>query len=74
MTPIPKLVKIDNHFARDTSTMAIVNTDSSYYNTIVANRQQTTALNEVQQQIENLKNDFNEIKTMLLQIIGNKNV
>jgi hypothetical protein len=68
------LVKIDNQFARDTSTMAIINTDSSYYDTIVANRQQSSTIKEVQLQVESLKNDFNEIKHMLLQIIGNKNV
>jgi len=71
---LPKLVKIDNQFARDTSTMAIINTDSSYYDTIVANRQQSSTIKEVQLQVESLKNDFNEIKHMLLQIIGNKNV
>jgi len=71
---LPRLVKIDNQFARDTSTMAIINTDSSYYDTIVANRQQSSTIKEVQLQIESLKNDFNEIKHMLLQIIGNKNV
>jgi hypothetical protein len=71
---LPRLVKIDNQFARDTSTMAIINTDSSYYDTIVANRQQSSTIKEVQLQVESLKNDFNEIKHMLLQIIGNKNV
>jgi hypothetical protein len=70
---LPRLVKIDNQFARDTSTMAIINTDSSYYDTIVANRQQSSTIKEVQLQVESLRNEFSEIKTMLLQIIGNKN-
>lgn len=70
---LPRLVKIDNQFARDTTTMAIINTDSSYYDTIVANRQQSSTIKEVQLQVESLKNEFSEIKTMLLQIIGNKN-
>lgn len=70
---LPRLVKIDNQFARDTTTMAIINTDSSYYDTIVANRQQSSTIKEVQLQVESLRNEFSEIKTMLLQIIGNKN-
>jgi hypothetical protein len=53
--------------------MAIINTDSSYYDTIVANRQQSSTIKEVQLQVESLRNEFSEIKTMLLQIIGNKN-
>jgi|APGre2960657373_1045057.scaffolds.fasta_scaffold03391_2 hypothetical protein len=70
---LPRLIKIDNQFARDTTTMAIINTDSSYYDTIVANRQQSSTIKEVQLQVESLRNEFSEIKTMLLQIIGNKN-
>jgi hypothetical protein len=71
---MPKIVKIDNHFVRDTSTMAIINTDNTYYETIVANRKSSAAVNDVQSQIDSLKEDFSEIKAMLLQIIGNKNV
>lgn len=70
---IPRLVKIDSQYARDTTTMAIINTDSAYYDTIVANRQQAGTLKEVQQQVESLRSDFNELKTLLLQIIGNNN-
>lgn len=68
-----KYVKIDNTYARDVTTMAVINTDSSYYDTIVANRQSSTKIEKVQEQIENLKMDFNEIKMMLIQLIGNKN-
>lgn len=67
------LVRIDSQYVRDVDNMTIINTDSSHYETIKASRLSSSEINDVQKKVDELKEEFGEIKDLLLQIIGNKN-
>jgi len=76
--PRKKKVQVENNpdLVRDTSTNAIINTNSSAYE---ARRAQISAANAQQkideqqrQDIDQLKNDMVEIKKMLEKLLGGK--
>ena len=76
--PRKKKVQVENNpdLVRDTSTNAIINTNSSAYE---ARRAQISAVNAQQkideqqrQDIDQLKNDMVEIKKMLEKLLGGK--
>ena len=59
-------------FVRDSQGM-IINTDDSYYEAIVAQRNSEKKAREVNLQVNELKNELSEIRTLLAQITnGNK--
>ena len=76
--PRKKKVQVENNpdLVRDTSTNAIINTNSSAYE---ARRAQISAANaqqkideQLRQDIDQLKNDMVEIKKMLEKLLGGK--
>ena len=64
-----KKVKGHDHLIRDDDTNAILNTNSSEYNqylSLRAKRQQgTDRIDNMENDLKNLKDDINEIKTLL---------
>lgn len=55
---------------RDASTKAIINTNISEYEKIVERRKQSKQIQTVQQQIDSLKNEFSDLKSLILQLIN----
>ena len=62
-------VKGHNHLARDENSNAIVNTNSSEYNNYIRRRAQrkqgTDRIDNMETDLKSLKDDINEIKTLL---------
>ena len=62
-------VKGHNHLARDENSNAIVNTNSSEYNNYIRRRAQrkqgTDRIDNMEDDLKSLKDDINEIKTLL---------
>ena len=72
------LVKVDDYnYARDTSSMALINTDNSakeeYFLKKKILSSQKTEIERINNEIHELKTDISDIKTMLLQILSDKN-
>jgi hypothetical protein len=68
------IVKVDNSsFVRDTSSMAIMNTDeaarSDYKMKAKLLQTQKQEINKVKSEIENIKNDVSEIKNLMLKLL-----
>lgn len=68
------LVKVNNsNFVRDTNSMALINTDVSAKNEYISKMQllksQKDEINTVKCEIDFLKNDLNEIKEMMKQLV-----
>ena len=69
------LVKIEgnNHFYRDTNTMALVNRDEGAKNEYYAKRKllevQKTEINTIKSEMESIKSDMSEIKNLMLQLL-----
>lgn len=54
-----------NGLVRDNNSLAIINTNDSEYNRILEQRKQYKQTRAIQNQIDDLKNEFLEIKEML---------
>jgi hypothetical protein len=68
-----KYIKVEGHpnLYRDESTGAIVNFDDIGYNQYILNRQNKKKLKESQKnEIENLKNEVGEIKSLLMELLN----
>jgi len=57
---------------RDADTKAIINTNISEYEHILEKRRQAKNIQTVQHQIDSLRNEFSELKTMIIQLINGK--
>jgi len=57
---------------RDMSTKAIINTNISEYNYVLEKRKQSRQIQTVQQQIDALKNEFTDLKELILQLVNGK--
>ena len=57
-----------NAYARDTSTMAIINTDRQAFAQYKAARKKGSAVEELLAEVQLVKNDMQEIKNMLTQL------
>jgi|TARA_B110000858_G_C17783605_1_gene466028 hypothetical protein len=57
-----------NAYARDTSTMAIINTDRQAFAQYKAARKKGSAVEELSAEVQLVKNDMQEIKNMLTQL------
>lgn len=57
---------------RDADTKALINTNISEYEHILQKRKQAKQLQTVQQQIDSLKNEFSELKSMIIQLINGR--
>jgi len=66
--------KIDNYsqFQKDSESKAILNVDKNALNAYKAQRKNIKKALDVNAEIENLKHDVEEIKSLLLQLINNK--
>lgn len=69
-----KYVKLDSdpEFFRDTESGAIINTNDSYYNQILAQRNQSKKTAEVCEKMKSLEGELSEIKMMLQQILNGR--
>ena len=76
-----KYLKVKGHdgLVRDTSNGAIINTNTAEYNRYIKQKQNTekkrSQMEEVSkhsEDINNLKNELQEIKSMILQLLTNK--
>jgi hypothetical protein len=67
------MISVEGHknLKRDNETGAIINVDSTEYNRHVQNKKNRKIR---QDEIDNIKNDISEIKTILMQILENKTV
>ena len=55
-------------YARDTSTMAIINTDRQAFAQYKAARKKGSAVEELSAEVQLVKNDMQEIKNMMTQL------
>lgn len=62
----------DEKLVRDLSTNALINTNVSEYDLILQKRKQVKTIQNLQQQIDSLKKDFDDIKKTLLQTINGR--
>lgn len=69
-------VKDYPHLVKDLETKAVINTDQDSYQTYIAERSYrekiSKSTNSLEQEINNLKTDIADIKSLLVQLIGNK--
>lgn len=64
-----KLIQTEkNEFARDTVSMALINTDKAAFAQYKAARQRGSAVEELSAEVQMVKNDMQEIKNMLTQL------
>jgi hypothetical protein len=71
------LVKVDgSNYVRDTASMALMPIDSTekneYYAKVQMMKLQKVEINNLRQEICNIKGDVSEIKSLLCQLIGKK--
>jgi len=57
-----------NAYARDTSTIAIINTDKRAFEQYKAARKKGSAVEQLSAEVQLVKNDMQEIKNMLTQL------
>lgn len=68
--------KVDGHnnFLRDSDTGAIINTDSSGYSSYKMNKfikdEESTRIQNVEQDLANIQNDLYELKTLLKEVLN----
>ena len=72
------LVKVQNsNFVRDTNSMALINTDVNAKNDYISKMRlitnQKNEINTVRSEIDGLKNDMSEIKTLMLKLLEGRN-
>jgi hypothetical protein len=64
----------DSKFVRDTNSMALINKDSAaredYYSKVRMLTNQKEQINNIKSEIASMKNDVNDIKELLKQLIG----
>lgn len=69
-------VKDYPHLVKDLETKAVINTDHDSYQSYIAERSYrekvTKSTTSLEQEINNLKTDIADIKSLLVQLIGNK--
>lgn len=63
-------VKDNEDLVRDTSSSAILNTDSVALNSYKAQRQRDRMINQVIEEHVHLKTEIAEIKSLLIQLVG----
>ncbi len=72
------LIKVDDYnYVRDTSSMALINTDRSAKEEYVLKKRiltkQKEEIDRINTEINDLKVDIKDIKSMLIQILSDKN-
>lgn len=60
-------------FTRDPVTKIVINSEDSYYKAIVARRQDKKKNQELESEINNLREELTEIKTLLQQVVSGRN-
>lgn len=61
-----------NGIVRDLNTQAIINTNDVEYQKIIEQRNQARQAQNIQSQIDGLRNEFLEIKEMLKQVLNGR--
>lgn len=57
---------------RDMGTKAVINTNVAEYHHVIEKRKQAKTMQTVQQQIDSLKNEFTELKQLIVQLVNGK--
>ena len=60
-------------YARDPHTKVVINTDDGYYKAMVARRQDKAKSSQLENELDDLRNDLNDIKASLQQVLNGKN-
>jgi hypothetical protein len=60
-------------FVKDPSSRMVINTDDSYYNTVVALRKGAKSEENMIEQINSLQSELSDIKKLLQQVLDGKN-
>lgn len=69
-----KLIKTQNpDFCRDESNYALINTNVSAFNLYKQQRKNRKNINAQEKEIENLKSEINELKSLVKHLIKEKN-
>lgn len=55
---------------RDLNTNAVINTNIAEYNNLLEKRKQSKQIQTVQHQIDSLKNEFHDLKQLILQLVN----
>lgn len=62
----------DPNLVRDMSSGAIINMDDGYYKQIVAQRAQNKQMQQQCEEMQSLKNELSDIKSMLQQVLNGR--
>ena len=65
-------IENDKGFVKDTDTKAVLNVDKDALNAYKLQRKKLTKTFALEDEVNSLKQDFNEIKSLLSQLINNK--
>lgn len=60
-------------FVRDPVSRAVINTEDGYYKAIVARRQDKKKNQELEMEINTLRSELSEIKSLLQQVVSGRN-
>ena len=64
----------DVNYVRDPATHAVLNTNKTAYAMYKQQRDREKTVDKINQEISELKNEFSEIKTLLVQLLQNANI
>lgn len=59
-------------FVKDPFSQAVINTDDAEYNRIVAERERAKKVATLCHDVDNIKSELSDIKTLLLQIVNGR--
>jgi len=60
-------------YIRDTRSNAVINTDDSHYRSILLRREQQRKCREVEEQLDEVRDELAQIKSLLQKVINGKN-
>jgi hypothetical protein len=59
-------------FVKDPFSQAVINTDDAEYNRILAERERAKKVDALCHDVDNIKSELSDIKTLLLQIVNGR--
>lgn len=68
----PFITTSTSGFVKDPSSQAIINTDDADYNRVMLERERAKKLATLTSDVDNIKSELMDIKTLLLQIVNGR--